>query len=158
MMFVTVSGLWLAGESMMMNCFLEWITTNNSSKHILDLHETLCRIILPIGRTYFSSSCNHVVSNGDKFWSDKRTEPESHIYASEVFLIRRSRYKFSKDCLDMPKRVNKRNQTSLRRIQEHGGAAEDNFRRNGSTTKTRKRRILPVITWLKWKISCFLNR
>ena len=46
----------------------------------------------------------------------------------------------------MPKRVNKHNQTNLGRIQEHGGAAEDNFRRNGSSTKTRKRRILPVIT------------
>jgi len=50
----------------------------------------------------------------------------------------------------MPKRVNKYKQSSLRRIQE-GGAAEDNFRGNGSTPKTRKR-ILPLITCLKWKI------
>lgn len=44
----------------------------------------------------------------------------------------------------MPKRVNKYKQSSLRRIQEDG-AAEDNFRGNGSTPETRKR-ILPFVT------------
>lgn len=104
-----------------------------------------CRTTLPIARYYFSSSYKHVVSNGEKFKSDKQNETESQIYSTDVFLTRRARWKFSKDyCLAMPKRRNESRKSNLRRIQE-GGGAEDNFRGNGSTPKTRER-ILPLIT------------